>query len=163
MGRIASPHGVRGWVKVVPWSENPETLIGHKAWWLRKSDDAPWREIEVVSARMHNAVLVAEFRGVVSREDAATLRGAEVAVPQTALEAPAANEYYWFDLEGMDVVNRSGAVLGRVIGMMESGAHPLLRVADQGGDELLIPFVAAYISRVDAVARRIEVDWEADY
>jgi len=84
-------------------------------------------------------------------------------VPQTALEAPAANEYYWFDLEGMDVVNRSGAVLGRVIGMMESGAHPLLRVADQGGDELLIPFVAAYISRVDAAARRIEVDWEADY
>jgi len=163
MGRIAAPHGVRGWVKVVPWSEDAETLTEHKAWWVREHDAAAWHEIEVVSARPHGAVLIAELRGVVSREDAAMLRGSEVAVPQTALQAPAANEYYWFDLEGMEVVNRSGAVLGRTIGMAQSGAHPLLRVAREGGGDLLIPFVAAYIDRVDASARRIEVDWQADY
>jgi len=163
MGRIAAPHGVRGWVKVVPWSQDPEALAGHKAWWLKKPDADVWREKAVVRARLHGSALLAELGGIETREEAATLRGSEVAVPRTLLEAPAPGEYYWSDLEGMDVVNRSGLRLGRVVGLTESGAHPLLRVADEGVGERLIPFVAAHIDRVDAQARRIDVDWEADY
>jgi 16S rRNA processing protein RimM len=63
----------------------------------------------------------------------------------------------------MNVVNRAGVHLGRIVGLTESGAHPLLRVADVGGTERLIPFVAAYVDRIDGDARRIDVDWEADY
>lgn len=163
MGRVAAPHGVRGWVKVVPWSQDPAALIGHDVWWVKKPAADGWREIRVVRARMHGAALVAELTGVATREEAAALRGSEVAVPRAALETPATNEYYWSDLEGMDVVNRSGVRLGCVIGLTESGAHPLLRVAGADGLERLIPFVAAHVDRVDAPARRIDVDWEADY
>jgi len=164
MGRVAAPHGVRGWVKVVPWSQDPASLTGHRAWWLKKPEADAWREIEVMHARMHGNALVAELAGVGSREAASALRGSDVAVPRAMLEPPAANEYYWTDLEGMDVVNRSGARLGRVVGLTQSGAHPLLRVVgDEGGAERLIPFVAVYIDRVDGDARRIDVDWEADY
>jgi 16S rRNA processing protein RimM len=164
MGRVAAPHGVRGWVKVVPWSQDPVALIAHKVWWLKTPGTQTWREIEVVLARAHGNVLVAELSGVGSREDASKLRGSEIALPRESLIPPAANEYYWSDLEGMDVVNRSGVRLGRVAGLTQSGAHPLLRVAsDDRTDERLIPFVAAHIDRVDVAARRIDVDWEADY
>ena len=92
------------------------------------------------------------------------MRGFDVALPRTALAPPAANEYYWCDLEGMDVVNRAGVRLGRVAGLSESGAHPMLRIASENtAGERLIPFVAAYIDRVDAEARRIDVDWQEDY
>jgi len=163
MGRIAAPHGVRGWVKVVPWSQDPAALVGYRAWWLKKSDAEVWCETWVVQAQVHGNGLIAELRGIASRDEAALLRGSEIAVPQTLLEPPASNEYYWSDLEGMDVVNRSGVRLGRVVGLTESGAHPLLRVADDGVGERLIPFVAAHIDSVDAKARRIDVDWEADF
>jgi 16S rRNA processing protein RimM len=163
MGRVGAPHGVRGWLKVVPWSQDPAALAGHKAWWLKKPDAEVWRETLVVQARLQGNALVAELGGIASREEAAMLRGSEVAVPRALLEPLEPNEYYWSDLEGMDVVNRSGLGLGRVVGLTESGAHPLLRVAEDGGDERLIPFVAAHVDRVDAKARRIEVDWEVDY
>ena len=148
---------------MVPWSQDPAALAGHKAWWLKKPDADVWRETMIVQARLQGKALVAELEDVASREEAALLRGSEVAVPRTRLEPPAPDEYYWSDLEGMEVVNRSSLRLGRVVGLIESGAHPLLRVADESLGERLIPFVAAHIDRVDAMARRIEVDWEADY
>ena len=164
MGRIAAPHGIRGWLKVVPWSQDPSALIAHKVWWVKKPGTQTWREIVVAVARVHGNALVAEFGGVHSREEAAALRGSEIALPRESLEPPATNEYYWSDLEGMDVVNRSGVPLGRVAALTESGAHPLLRVVSgPGADERLIPFVPAYIDRVDVAARRIDVDWEVDY
>jgi 16S rRNA processing protein RimM len=164
MGRIAAPHGIRGWLKVVPWSQDPASLIAHKVWWIRRPDTQVWRPIDVKLARSHGNALVAELGGVASREEAAVLRGYEIGLPRDSLAPPAANEYYWSDLEGMDVVNRSGMRLGRVAGLTESGAHPLLHVVSDGGaDQRLIPFVAAYIDRVDMAGRRIDVDWEADY
>ena len=164
MGRIAAPHGVHGWVKVVPWSQDLAALIAHKVWWVKVPGTQTWREIEVVLARVHSNVLVAEFAGVGSREEAAVLRGSEIALPRESLTPPAANEYYWSDLEGMDVVNRSGVRLGRVAGLTESGAHPLLHVVSEAGTaERLIPFVPAHIDGVEVSARRIDVDWEEDY
>jgi 16S rRNA processing protein RimM len=164
MGRIGAPHGIRGWVRVVPLSQDPAALIAHKVWWVKKPGTQTWREIEVALARVHGKALVAEFRGVGSREEAGVLRGSEIALPRESLAPPAANEYFWSDLEGMDVVNRSGVRLGRVAALTESGAHPLLRVVSEPGtDERLIPFVPAYIDRVDVAARTIDVDWELDY
>lgn len=161
MGRVAAPHGVRGFVKVTPWCKDPATLIAHKAWWIRKNDGDQWREMEVTSVHMHREHVIAEIAGIESRDDAAKLRGSEIALPRAELPKPAADEYYWADLEGMDVVNRTGVNLGRVAGLFETGAHPVLRVVD--GGERLIPFVAMYIDRVDAKMRRIDVDWEADF
>ena len=164
MGRIGAPHGIRGWLKVVPWSQDPAALIAHKVWWVKTPGTQTWREIEVVLARVHSNGLVAELAGVGSREEAAALRGSEIALPRESLTPPADNEYYWSDLEGMDVVNRSGMPLGRVAALTESGAHPLLRVVSgPGTNERLIPFVPAYIDRIDVAARRIDVDWEVDY
>ena len=65
-------------------------------------------------------------------------------------------------------MNRTGVLLGEVRGVVEHGAHPLLRVvpgdpAAGEGHERLIPYVPAIVDRVDVAAGRIEVDWEADF
>ncbi len=163
MGRIASPYGVRGFVRVALWSATPSSLIDNGRWWLKMRESDAWREIDVIDARPHGAAIVAHFRGFETRESAAALRGAEVALSKEALAPLGADEYYWSDLEGMDVVNREGVSVGKVVGVTESGAHPLLRIADAENGERLIPFVAAYIDKIDAEARRIHVDWELDY
>ena len=165
MGRVAAPFGIRGWVKILPWSEDPATLLAHPVWYLREpSATAPWRAMSVVNARAHAKVLVAELRGVDSREAAAALRGYEIGLPREVLSAPARNEYFWTDLEGLEVVNRAGMKLGRVVAVTSNGAHAILRVAEpNGATERLIPFVPVYIDRVDADGRRIDVDWEPDF
>jgi len=164
MGRVAGRFGVRGWVRVTPWSEDPAALLGHPVWWLRRPcTGEDWQQMEVVSARPHTASLVAELRGVASREAAMALRGFEIGLPRDALAAPGKEQHYWFDLEGMEVVNRAGLPLGRVSEVTAHGAHAILHVVAAGAAERLIPFVPAYIDCVDADARRIDVDWEPDY
>jgi 16S rRNA processing protein RimM len=139
-------------------------LLRHPVWLLRAPGGASdWRSVGVANARRHGTGLVAELAGVVTRDAAEALRGSEIGLPRTSLEAPGPGEHYWADLEGMAVVNRAGVALGRVAEVTASGAHAILHVADEARGERLIPFVPAYVDRVDAPARRIEVDWEPDY
>lgn len=167
MGRILSPHGVRGWVKVEPVSESPDSLLQYAAWWVRPAGSSTWREIRRTAGRMHSGVLLVGFAGVATREEAMALRGAEVGVPRAALPRAKKDEIYWVDLEGLEVVNREGVTLGAVAEVVAHGAHPLLRVtrpaAGLAGADRLIPYVSAIVDRVDLDARRIEVDWREDY
>jgi len=163
MGRIAAPHGVRGAVRVQPLSQDPASLLAFAQWWIRAGDTGAWKPFAVASSRVHSGSIVAELAGVTTRDAAGALRGASIGVPHESLPALAADEHYQADLLGMAVVNRGGDVLGTVVEFVESGAHPIVRVAAQAGGERLIPWVEQYIDGVDVAARRIDVDWPVDY
>ena len=82
------------------------------------------------------------------------------------LPSLAEGEVYWADLVGLVVINRSGMVLGRVTAVLETGAHPVLRVAPEGdtaAGERLIPLVPAYVDALDVAGGRIVVDWRPEY
>jgi 16S rRNA processing protein RimM len=159
MGRIAAPYGVRGWVKVHPYTEYLDSLLDYPVWRLGKS--AAWRSYRVLQGRPHNRFLLVELEGVGDRDAAERLRGMEVAVARAELPEPDEGEYYWDDLIGLEVVTASGLSLGRVEGLLETGAHDVLRVVAER--ERLIPFTAPIVLEVDPSAGRIRVDWEADY
>ena len=127
-------------------------------------------------------MVIASIQGLEDRDAAEALRGGRVFVSRASFPTATEGEYYWVDLIGLSVVNREGVVLGEVVGLMETGAHDVLRirtpamiseaaavapakVARKNADpeELLIPFVAAYVDGVDMAARRITVDWGLDY
>ena len=163
MGVVVAPFGVRGALKVRTFSEAPDALLAHPTWWLRKGEGAAWREVRHGEARMQGDALIVALSGIATREAALALKGNEVGVPREALPPPAAGEIYQDDLVAMTVVNREGVVLGEVSGFAEHGAHPLLRVTPRGGRERLIPYVVPIVLKVDAAARRIEVDWGEDY
>jgi 16S rRNA processing protein RimM len=164
MGRIVAPYGVQGWVRVSPMTAERDTLLAHRRWWVRAyRGDGPWQEHVLESGKAHGAALLVRLSGLVDREAAALLNGAEVGVPRSALPAPAENEYYLADLVGLEVVNRQGERLGQVAAVEEFGAHPVLRVTDAAGVSRRIPMVDAYVDGIDPVGRRIEVDWQLDY
>ena len=163
MGRFAAPFGVRGWLRVTPWSEDPATLLAHRTWSIRKTASDDWRSVDVVEAKAQLPGLVAKLRGVDSREDAAALRGYEIGLARTVVSAPAQGEVYWTDLVGLDVVNRDGVKLGRVTEVTGYGAHPVLHVGGAGSAARLIPYVPAYVLDVDLAGRRIDVDWQPDF
>ena len=165
MGRVSAPYGVQGWIKVRAYTALPDGLLAYRTWWLATSDNG-WQEFAVLEARLHAASMVARLEGLNRREDAALWRGAAVGVPRALLPALATDEVYWADLVGLAVFNRSGVQLGRVAAVLETGAHPVLRVAPSGdapGGERLIPLVPAYVDAVDVAGARIVVDWPPEY
>jgi 16S rRNA processing protein RimM len=108
-------------------------------------------------------VVVASAQEVPDRTAAEALHGALVFISRTSFPTAGIGEYYWVDLIGLAVVNRQGDALGTVVGLLDTGAHSVLRVQTQPTQERLIPFVAAYVDEVDLAQRRILVDWGLDY
>jgi 16S rRNA processing protein RimM len=165
MGRVVAPWGVRGWLKIEPFTRETESLLDYRTWWLAPAGGQAQRPLRVEEGRRHGAMLIAKLEGIESPEQGAAFRGAEVAVPRDALPEEGPDEVYREDLLGCRVVNRSGEWLGTVVGVTEHGAHAILRVATavDGAPERLIPCVPAYVDAVDLEQRRVDVDWQADY
>jgi 16S rRNA processing protein RimM len=173
VGRIVGAWGVKGWIKVQPHADDPQALFSSKRWYLRPSEGGARRPgaplpavLRISQAREHGDAVVAGVHDVADRDSAEALRGARIFVPRSSFPTPAADEFYWVDLIGLEVVNRAGEALGRVEGLLETGAHCVLRVRDPAAAEpveRLVPFVDAYVDAVDLVGRRIVVDWGPDY
>jgi 16S rRNA processing protein RimM len=163
MGRVTGPYGVRGWMKVAPFTEATDALAGYPTWWLARDGDTEAREYGVEAARPHADTMVAKLAGVESREAAAAFKGLWVEVPRDALPALREDEVYLGDLVGAAVVNRSGEALGTVVAIDASGAQAVLRVRAEDGVVRLVPFVPPIVEAVDLGAGRIEVDWGLDY
>ena len=161
MGRIAGSFGVKGWVKVKPFSEKEDALAGHDTWVVRTRDG--WREMDLEDFEVHSKGPVAKLAGCDGREAADALKGAEVAVLREALAETEEGSLYQVDLVGLEVVEEDGSLLGRVEGFFEAGDTSVMVVAGEGGRERLIPFVDDFVKSVDRDARRVTVDWKPDY
>ena len=159
MGRIVGAFGVQGWVKVKPYTERPGAL-GEFASWLVETADG-WRETAVEGFELHSKGPVARLAGCADRVAAEQLRGSAVAVPREALGEPDEGALYQVDLAGFEVRDPEGRPLGTVEGFFGAGDASVMVV--KGEVERLIPFVADYVQAVDREARRITVDWKADY
>lgn len=155
MGRVAGSYGVRGWVKVVPDGGALEGLAGSRQWWI---GETPY----LVSAKVHGATVVAKPEGVATREEALQLKGLPVSVERSALPAPEEGRYYLADLVGLEVVNEQGDSLGKAVHFFSNGAQDVMEV--QGAEKKhLVPWVAAIVKAVDLEAKRVVVEWEADW
>lgn len=160
MGRVLAPYGVKGWIKVAPFTAAPEALTRFDRWWIGGPDG--WEEAAVAEAVRHGANVVARLASCSDRDQAAMLRGREVALARESLPAAPQDEYYWADLVGLEVVNAESAPLGKVTELFSNGAHDVMRIG-AGKDERLVPFVPAVVRKVDLAAGRIEVEWGSDW
>lgn len=162
MGRVSAPFGVKGWVRVQPFTETVDGLKPYATWWLNSA--AGWQEVKVQALEVHTADVVAKLAGCEDRDAAAALKGTVVAVSRAEFPPAQQGEFYWADLVGLSVKNSEGLDLGVVTSMLETGANDVMVVRlGLDGEERLIPFIAEVVKRVDMAARLIEVEWGADY
>jgi 16S rRNA processing protein RimM len=160
MGRIAGPYGVKGWLRVVSYTRQPDKLLEYTPWYLRRNNS--WQSSGVVEAKRHGRRLLARLPGCEDRDSAAQLAGTDVGICRGQLPATAADEYYWSDLIGLPVVTLDDTVLGTVDYLIETGANDVLVV--KGERERLIPFIQGQVvALVDLDIRVIRVDWDSDF
>jgi 16S rRNA processing protein RimM len=168
LGRISGLYGIKGWVRVHSYTEPAEALLEYPRWLLRTeggSEQAGWSERTVAEGRKHGKSLVARLADIGDRGAAAELIGAHIAVPRLSMPAAGEGQYYWADLEGLEVRHRDGRILGRVQRLLATGANDVMVVRAEGDakPEILIPFVPGiYVLRVDVAGGVVDVDWEWD-
>lgn len=171
VGRIAGAWGVKGWFKIIPHSASPEALFSSRRWYLQPSERGAkafsgTALMRVREAKEHSDSIVAAAHDIDERDVAESLKGSRIFVPRSSFPTAGEGEYYWVDLIGLDVINREGLALGRVTDLMATGPQTVLVLEyEEAGKkaERMIPFVAAYVDNVDLAAKKITVDWQADY
>jgi 16S rRNA processing protein RimM len=178
VGRILDPWGLKGWMKVQPFASDPQALFSSRRWFILPSEKAGVSRpvtvagslpslLKITQVKDHGDTVVALAQEVPDRTAAEAMRGARVFIGRASFPTPDPDEFYWVDLIGLEVVNRDGAVLGQVAGLLDTGPHSVLRVLPAGETkeeaERLIPFVGAYVDEVSLEHRRITVDWGLDY
>ncbi len=181
VGRILDAWGIKGWFKVLPHSASPEALFSSRRWFLlpperstrprRPTEDAvaDWTQpllLRVREAKDHSDSVVACSEDIPDRNAAESLKGARIFVPRSSFPTPEDGEYYWVDLIGLQVVNREGVLLGEVRDLLATGPQTVLVLqAQEDGKSVdrMIPFVSAFVDKVDTAARCITVDWQPDY
>ena len=160
LGEIAGAHGVRGAVKVLSWTRPRSNIFDYPIWQLDSHEGS--RTVQVKSGREQGRGLVAELEEVSDRDAALALRGATITVERAALPKTAPGEYYWIELEGLTVETLDGQKLGRITGLMETGANDVLVV--KGDRERLIPYIPdEFVRSVDLAAGRMVVDWDPEF
>lgn len=157
VGRITSAYGIKGWIKVASFTVPRANLLSYAPWLLSSSEG--WQGLDVDQTREHGKHFVAHVAGCDDRNEAQRLAGRDIAVPAEVLPATDADEYYWRDLVGLDVVSLGGHRFGRVVRLMETGANDVLVV--QGAErEHLIPFRKEFVVKVDMDQGLVQVDWD---
>lgn len=165
LGRVIGPHGIRGQIKLIPFTEYIDGLMEYPVWWLSR-DEKNWQTVHPASSSVHDNSLIVTLKEYDDRTSASELKGLLIAVPRSQLpQLPedGADGYYWVDLIGASVVNVQGEFIGTVAGLFETGANDVMRVQHPDGKEELIPFIDQVIQQTDIKSRQITVDWKLDY
>jgi 16S rRNA processing protein RimM len=155
VARIGAAHGVRGAVKLWTFTEDP---LAVKRYGPLSTKDGT-RQFEVTQAREAKGHLVAQLKGVTTRDEAERLNGLELYVPRQELPATDDGEYYHADLIGLAAVTTANQPLGRIIAIHNFGAGDILEIAPpEGAPTLLLPFSNTVVPTVDVAGGRVMID-----
>lgn len=156
VGVLGRPHGIRGEIRVEVLSDHPERF-------------EPGSELVLVPPRgRRRSVRITRFRpnrgggllaleGCETREAAEALRGSRLEVERSRVPAAPPGFYYQYELVGCRCYDAAEGELGEVVDLLEDGGGHLLLIRQEGGRELLVPFVAAFLVEVDVEAGRIDL------
>ncbi len=167
MGRFGVVYGIKGWLKVISFTQDPESLFSYTPWFFRHKGQ-PWQPIAFEGYRRHGDGFIAKIKNIDVREEAQSLTNAEIGILGSSLPKLAEGEYRWRDLIGLAVVNRDNYEFGQVSSMMETGSNDVMVVKAKPNDEYgqkerLIPFLPHVVDSVDLENQTIHVDWDPDF
>ncbi|GIW45092.1 MAG: ribosome maturation factor RimM [Candidatus Binatia bacterium] len=145
-------HALKGEVRVLPDNPESSTLAPGIEVVLRRGGESVSHK--VASVRRHQRLLLVRLAGVEDRTSAEQYRGYELFVAVDSLQPAGPNEFYYHELEGMEVCTLEGEHIGVVRAILPTPGADLLVV--RGPErEVLVPLIAAFIKSVDRQRRRV--------
>jgi 16S rRNA processing protein RimM len=189
---LASPFGIKGWVKAKTYTETPLALKRYLDVYCFES--GAWVRRKISAVNEHKGLAIVKIQGVDDRDQAQSVRGLQLYVYRSQLPPVGEGEYYLCDLLGVSVQNVEGAFLGIIRDFLETGANTVMvlrELSAKGSEksekeagipkssrsleavnlmkeakvaERLVPFVKdVIVKQVDLVRREMIVDWPSDF
>jgi len=155
LGAIIGTHGLKGGLKVRTHPEDAAALLDLQQVWLGETaaNAGQWR---IRAVQLRKGFLLMQLKGCEHVSSAAALVGQSLFVAPEELQRPEGRRF-WFELSGLQVVDRQRGDIGQLEDMFTTAAHPILVVQGPLG-EIMIPAVPQFITEYDLVGGKILVD-----
>ncbi|MGW8208280.1 MAG: ribosome maturation factor RimM [Syntrophobacteria bacterium] len=156
IGKVVKAHGLKGHLKVLPYGETFSTLSAEEKITANLPDGTSLT-LTVAEISPHQKTFLLISREIGTVEEAHRLVGAELCVPESRLPPTAPDEFYWYQLIGLEVVNTEGQKLGTLEEIIETGSNDVY-VVRRGREEILVPAIEEVVRDVDLQRRLMTVD-----
>ena len=148
-GKIINTHGVRGEVRVQPWADSPDFLLGFEFFYI---DGAP---VKVLSARTHKSYVIAALEGISDIDGAIRMKNKTICIDRDDVQLEG-GRHFVADLVGLRAVDAlTGAELGAVVEVLSLPANSVYVI--RGAREILVPAVPDFVDEVDIVGGFIKL------
>lgn len=138
-----------------------EQILSYTQWYI--GQDKNRQVVTLQEGKVHGEAIIVKLDGIDDRDQAAALKGSHIWITPSQLERLESDEYYWRQLIGLEVIDQAGVLLGKVDGLIETGANDVLLVK-AGKQEHLIPFIMdQVVTKIDIETGQMSVDWDIDY
>lgn len=153
IGRVIKPHGLTGLLRIVSYAQSKETFLRAGSVFL-KTNQNELHEGKVLSIRPHRSWYILRLSGLGSREQVEALKGAEILIRRESLVKKEDDEYYWFELLGLEVYLTTGDYVGVLSDIFPTGSNDVYVVRDRG-KEYLIPGIHEVVKQIDLSGNRM--------
>lgn len=160
IGRFGKTNGLKGWLRLHSETQPAANILNYQPWLIESKGG--YNKINVTGSTVQADSLLVHIEGFDNPEDAQVLVGKCVLTERTQLPELSVGEFYWADLEGLEVFTTKEESLGTVDYLIEAGACDVMVI--KGSKEYFIPFDQQNVVKtVDLKLGRIIVDWDVDF
>lgn len=151
IGRILGVHGIKGEIKVLPLTDDPERFFDLET--IKISKDKKWVDYTITGQRLHKNNVIIFLDGIKTRNDAETLMGQLIAIDRELAVDLSEDEYFIEDLLGFTVYN-GDEILGKLTDIMQTGGIDVYIITG-GKKTYCIPARKIYFEDFNFKERRI--------
>lgn len=151
VGRVLGPWGVRGEVKVEVMTDFPDRFSPEEEVYIGGSP------LAIEGCRWQKGLAIVKLATIDGIESAETIRGQFIEVPGEQLRSLPEDEYYQFQIVGLEVWTSEGEFLGRVSRIIPTGGNDVYLVLYEGR-EVLVPAIEDVVKSVDLERGRIVIE-----
>ena len=155
IGQVVRPHGLTGLLRIVSYAESKETFLRAGSVFLDKGEDELF-ERRVVSIVAHRSVYLLKLSGLRSVDEAESFRGAGILIRKDSVVRSGEDEFFWYELIGLDVYLITGQYVGVLKGIFPTGSNDVY-VVENEGREFLIPAIHQVVKEINIAQKRMVI------
>ena len=149
IGEFVAPHGLKGDIRIKPFSEFPERFTKPGKRWIQKNYELP-REIKLIQGKQipGKSIFIISIEGICNRSSAEKIIGWNLVVPINSRPKLNNDEYHYFDLIGLEVRRGPKKILIGYVTDLIKGGNDLLEIELVSGKKVLVPFVVEIVPEI---------------
>lgn len=155
VGQIVNTFGVKGMLKVKPFTDDVERFEELKKVYICKKEKL--EEVEIEEVKYHKDMVLLKVKGIDDMNEAEKVKGLYLKIDRKNAKKLPKDTYFIADLLGLEVYSDTGELLGKVDDIFRTGANDVYVIKNGNGKQLLLPSIPDVIKEIDLENEKIIV------